>query len=226
MIQSPPEPVTLRIVEDDPNVRSCLDATDQAMGALGYTEHGKRHAKMTAHGARSILTSLGYPERAAELAAISGYLHDIGNLINRENHALTGALMAAEILRRLGMGEEEIYQVMGAIGNHQEENGSPISPISAALILADKIDVHRGRVRGRRIMDFDKHDRVNYSVDRSIIHVDPENKVITYEISIDTKLSQVMEYFEIFMSRMVISQRSAIFLKCKLAMIINGARLL
>lgn len=211
---------------EDPSVQGCLDSTDAAMGALGYTEHGQRHAKMTSCGAQDVLTKLGYEERTAELAAIAGYLHDIGNLINRENHALTGALMACRLLEKLGMNEGEILQVMAAIGNHQEENGSPISEISAALILSDKIDVHRGRVRGRRTIEFDKHDRVNYSVDRSIIHVDPENKVITYEISIDTKLSQVMEYFEIFMSRMVISRKSATFLKCKLAMIINGAKLL
>lgn len=226
MSQSPPDRVILKTVIEDPTVQSLLDATDSAMGALGYTEHGRRHAKMTANGARRILADLGHEERIAELAAIAGYLHDIGNLINRENHALTGALMAQDILKRLGMGEEELFQVMGAIGNHQEENGSPISATSAALILADKIDVHRGRVRGRRVIEFDKHDRVNYSVDRSIIHIDSGKKVITYDLSIDTELSQVMEYFEIFMSRMVISRRSAAFLKCKLAMIINGAKLL
>lgn len=220
------KPVTLAEVRKNRSVRDYLEKTDLCMVSMGYTEHGLRHAGMVAEESRAILLKLGRDRRQAELAAIAGYLHDIGNLINRENHALTGSSMARDLLERMGMPSHEVADVVAAIGHHQEENGEPMSDISAALILADKIDVHRGRVRTVNKMDFDKHDRVNYSAERSVVHVSRRKKIIRYELTIDTRLSQVMEYFEIFMSRMVIARRSAAFLGCTLELVINKARLL
>lgn len=218
--------ITLQNVKQNPVVKDYLRKTDRCMVSMGYTEHGERHAMMVAQGGKEILLKLGRPEREAELAAIAGYLHDLGNLINRQNHALTGSAISREILENMGMPAGEVAEVMSAIGHHQEENGEPMSSISAALILADKIDVHRGRVRKKNKMDFDKHDRVNYSAERSVVKVDKRRKLICYELEIDTRLSQVMEYFEIFMSRMVIARKSAAFLGCKLELVINGTKLL
>ena len=218
--------VTFDKVKENPIVNDYLEMTDRCMVSMGYTEHGERHARMVSRGASHILLALGYSRREAELSAIAGYLHDIGNLINRENHAFTGAIIAGDILRDMGMSPVEVAEIAAAIGHHQEENGEPISGISAALILADKIDVHRGRVRKSKIMVFDKHDRVNYSAERSVVKVFKKKKTIRYELKIDTKLSPVMEYFEIFMSRMVIARKAAAFLGCKLELVINGAKLL
>ena len=218
--------VTLDTVRENPSVRDYLEKTDRCMISMGYTEHGVRHAGIVAEGARSILIKLGRDRRQAELAAIAGYLHDLGNLINRENHALTGSSIARDLLEDMGMASTEVADVVAAIGHHQEENGDPMSDISSALILADKIDVHRGRVRKSNKMDFDTHDRVNYSAERSVVSVSKKRKMIRYELTIDTKLSQVMEYFEIFMSRMVIARRAATFLGCSLGLVINGAKML
>jgi len=218
--------VTLDTVRENPSVRDYLEKTDRCIISMGYTEHGVRHAGIVAEGARSILIKLGRDRRQAELAAIAGYLHDLGNLINRENHALTGSSIARDLLEDMGMASTEVADVVAAIGHHQEENGDPMSDISSALILADKIDVHRGRVRKSNKMDFDTHDRVNYSAERSVVSVSKKRKMIRYELTIDTKLSQVMEYFEIFMSRMVIARRAATFLGCSLGLVINGAKML
>jgi uncharacterized protein len=207
-------------------VNNYLEKTDRCMVSMGYTEHGARHERMVADAARVILLKLGRDRRHAELAAIAGYLHDLGNLVNRENHALTGSAIARDLLEDMGMPHGEIADIVAAIGHHQEENGEPMSDVSAALILADKIDVHRGRVRKRNKMDFDKHDRVNYSAERSVVRVSRKKRTIRYELKIDTKLSQVMEYFEIFMSRMVIARRAAAFLGCALELVINGAKML
>lgn len=218
--------VTVQQVESNPVVKNYLRKTDRCMVSMGYTEHGQRHARMVSRFAREILLKLGKREREAELAAIAGYLHDIGNLINRENHALTGSAIAREILQDMRMPAGEVADVVAAIGHHQEENGEPMSDVSAALILGDKIDVHRGRVRKKNKMDFDKHDRVNYSAEQSVVKVNRKKKTIRYELRINTRLSQVMEYFEIFMSRMVIARKAAVFLGCKLELMINGSKLL
>ncbi len=218
--------VTVVRVKNNQVVKNYLAKTDRCMVSMGYTEHGQRHARMVSNWAREVLLKLGKDKREAELAAIAGYLHDIGNLINRENHALTGSAIARDMLEDIGMSADEVADIVSAIGHHQEENGEPVSNISAALILADKIDVHRGRVRKKNKMDFDKHDRVNYSAERSVVKVNSEAKTISYELNINTRLSQVMEYFEIFMSRMVIARKAAAFLGCKLELLINGAKLL
>ena len=217
---------TLEQVENNPKVIIYLQKADEYMGAIGYTEHGKRHAHITAKIAKDILTKLSYPKRETELAAIAAYLHDIGNLVNRSDHGQTSALIACNILTEMGMDHNEITAIMGAIGNHEEERGDPISPIAAAVIIADKSDVHRSRVRTPSMIKFDIHDRVNYAAERSQIKIDPENKKISNILRINTQISQVMEYFEIFMSRMIISRRAANFLKCDFELIINDVKLL
>lgn len=218
--------ITLTQVETNPKVVTYLAKADEHMMAIGYTEHGKRHASIAAKIAREILSKLDYPPRLAELAAISAYLHDIGNLVNRSDHGQTSAIIAGTILGEMGMDYEEVTEIMGAIGNHEEELGDPISPIAAATIIADKSDVHRSRVRTPSMIKFDIHDRVNYAVEKSRVNIDPENKKIAYVIKIDTAISQVMEYFEIFLSRMIIAKRAANFLGCDFELLINDVKLL
>jgi metal-dependent HD superfamily phosphatase/phosphodiesterase len=218
--------ITLAQVEANPKVATYLAKADEYMKAIGYTEHGKRHATITAKISREILTKLNFSPRQADLAAIAAYLHDVGNLINRTDHGQTSAIIAGNLLTELGMDYEEVTDIMGAIGNHEEELGDPISPIAAAIIIADKADVHRSRVRTPSMIKFDIHDRVNYAVEKSVVNIDPENKKITYVIKIDTSISQVMEYFEIFLSRMIIAKRSANFLGCDFELLINDVKLL
>jgi len=181
---------------------------------------------LVAQIASNILSHLGYPPRQAELAAIAAYLHDIGNVIHRDNHALSGAQIAHDILSRLGMPYDEIALVINAIGNHEEERGSTTNAISAAVVLADKADVHRSRVQERDPTRFDIHDRVNYAVKHSFVRVNNDNKTIALELEIDTTISSVMEYFEIFLSRMLMCRRAAQTLGCSFRLIINGIQLL
>ncbi len=218
--------VTLDDVKQDPYIVAFMRRADEQMGLLGYTEHGGRHAGLVGNIGQNILLRLKYPERTAQLAAISGYLHDIGNVVHREEHAHTGAMIAMELLRRLHMDPEEIAIVMGAIGNHEEERGDPVGEVCAAVIIGDKSDVHRTRVRNPNTLAFDIHDRVNYAAQRSFVRVDGDRKAITLEVDIDTNISKVMEYFEIFMSRMLISRRAATFLGCAFEVVINKVRLL
>ncbi|HCJ10668.1 MAG TPA: phosphohydrolase [Clostridiales bacterium] len=193
---------------------------------MGYTEHGQRHAALVANIARNILERLGHPGREAELAAIAGYLHDIGNVISRQNHEQIGGLVALRVLDRLGMPPSETAMVVAAIGNHGEDVGVPVNNLAAALLLADKSDVHRSRVRNPEMASFDIHDRVNYAAEHSFLRVDDRRKAITLEIKIDTKISPVMDYFEIFLTRMVLCRRAASFLGCDFELVINGVRLL
>ncbi len=217
--------LTLSRLSKDPEVIAMIRESDSQLEQLGYTEHGQRHARLVAKNAKAILVDLGYDGRLAELAAIAGYLHDIGNVVNRERHERTSALLARDILLRLEMDFHEVARIMAAIGNHHEEGGHPVSEVSAALILADKADVHRSRVRNPAFIKFDIHDRVNYAVRRSTLSVDPEARKILFSLRVDTGISPVMEYFEIFMSRMVISRRAADFLRCHFELEINGTRL-
>lgn len=220
------QPVVLDALKKDPEVEAFIDKANEYTGAIGYTEHGSRHANLTASIAYNTLKRLGVEERAAQLAAIAAYLHDIGNLVGRVNHEHTGAMLANQILERWGMGPIERAVVMGAIGNHEEANGEPVSPVGAAVILADKSDVHRSRVRNPDPTTFDIHDRVNYAVEHSFLRVDEKSRTISLELTIDTRLSQVMEYFEIFLSRMVMCRRAAKFLNCEFKLQINGVKLL
>ncbi len=217
--------VTFEAVRDNARVKAFIRSADHALEIIGYTEHGERHVGLVAHIAYNTLKRLGHPERDAELAAIAGYLHDIGNAVNREQHAQTGAVMAMRILTDMGMPDHEIVQVMGAIGNHHETDGCAISPVSAAVILGDKSDVHRTRVRNPDMIKFDVHDRVNYAVEKSFLNVDESRKEITLELTIDTKISQVMEYFEIFMTRMLACRKAAIYLGTSFGLTVNGNRL-
>jgi hypothetical protein len=216
----------LEEVKSHPQVAQFLAHADSYLAALGYTEHGTRHASLVAHIAHNVLVRLGYPDETAQLAAVAGYLHDLGNFIARESHAQSAALLAYQILRDLDYPPEECATVMGAIGNHDEQLGRVIDPVSAALILADKSDVHRSRVRDPKTTDVDIHDRVNYAAERSFLNVDPEGKEITLELTIDTEISGVMEYFEIFLSRMIMCRRAAEHLGCSFQMEINETRIL
>lgn len=220
------EMITFDSIKKDHEVHTFILRAQEHTGAMGFTEHGLRHAGLVAHIAHNILSRLGFPERQAELAAIAGYLHDIGNMISRHNHGETGALLAYQILTRLGMPAEETSLVMGAIGNHEEEYGQSVNALSAAIILADKSDVHRTRVRNTEVVTYDIHDRVNFAAQKSFVRVDPELKTITLELTIDTTISPVMDYFEIFLSRMVMCRRAADFLGCKFKLSMNDVRLL
>ena len=217
--------VTIKEVKEHPRVIAFLGAADKYMDAVGYTEHGQRHANLVSNIAYNTLTQLEYKKPLPDLAAIAGYLHDIGNMVSRTAHEQCGALLAVEILERLRMDSDEMAQIAGAIGNHEEETGDPINAIGAAVILADKSDVHQSRVRPNLKM-FDIHDRVNYASKKSFLRVNNVKKIITLELTIDTAVSQVMEYFEIFLTRMIMCRRAAKFLECNFELIINNVKLL
>ena len=193
---------------------------------FGYTEHGHRHISIVSKRAGDILEKLGYPERTVELAKIAGYLHDIGNCVNRVDHAHSGAILAFNILKEMGMPVEERTEIMMAIGNHDENTGTAISDISAALILADKSDVHRDRVTNKNLSTFDIHDRVNYAVTNANLELDSEERKVKLNLTIDTKLCPVLDYFEIFMDRTMMSKYAAKYLKIWFELIINNTKLL
>jgi len=218
--------ITLDDVKKNPRVKELITKTDEFLGMIGYTEHGERHSSLAANIAYNIMKRLKKSEREANLAAIAAYLHDIGNVVNRDYHAQSGALLAYQILVGMSMPYQDVMEVVAAIGNHDEKDGQPISDICAAVILADKSDVHSSRVRNLEMIRQDIHDRVNYAAKSSFLRVEAEKKTISLEIRIDTSLSQVMEYFEIFLSRMVVCRRAAEFLKMRFELEINGQRLL
>ena len=211
-------------VKNDPEVQAYIRQANKNLGVLGFTEHGFRHVGLVANIARNVMRLLGYDGRQQELAAIAGYTHDIGNVISRHGHASTGALLAHPILLRLGMAPDDIAIVLGAIGSHGDDTGrlgEPVHPVSAALILADKSDVHRSRVRNPDPNAFDQHDRVNYAATSSFLRVDAAAKTITLELQIDAEMAPVMQYFEIFLPRMLMSRRAAELLGCAFHITIN-----
>lgn len=219
--------VTLEDVKKNEEIKTLIKRADLCLEAIGYTEHGFRHTSVVSKNAGKLLKELNYDERMIELAEIAGYIHDIGNSVNRENHPHLGAIIGRDLLKTMGMDIEEIGIIMSAIGNHDENyGGEPVNPISSALIIADKADVHRSRVRSTDQLSFDIHDRVNYAAIHSFLRVNYEEKIIALELSIDTTISQVMEYFEIFLSRMIISKKSAKFLGCDFKLEINEYSLL
>jgi metal-dependent HD superfamily phosphatase/phosphodiesterase len=218
--------VTISDVSGDPQVTAYIEVADEYLGAIGYTEHGFRHASLVSHISGNILRRLGYDERTAELAEIAGYLHDIGNCVGRELHGVSSAMLAKGCLRELDMEPREIAHVLNAIGQHEEEFGTPANPIGAATIIGDKADVHHTRVRNPDPAAYDIHDRVNHSAKRSFLRVDGEARTLTLEIDIDTDQSQVMEYFEIFLSRMQMCRAAAEVLDSTFHLVINGSKLL
>lgn len=194
--------------------------------AYGYTEHSHRHISIVSKRAGDILEKLGYPDRTVELARIAGYLHDIGNCVNRVDHAHSGAILSFEILKQMGMPVEERKQIMMAIGNHDENTGTAVSEISAALILADKSDVHRDRVVNKNISTFDIHDRVNYAVTNAELKLDVAKRKILLDLTIDNNICPVLDYFEIFMARTMMSKYAAKYLKIWFELVINDTKLL
>lgn len=218
--------ITLEEVIKNPEVDALIQGAQKQLDGLGYTEHSHRHISIVSQRAGKILETLGYPERTIELAKIAGYLHDIGNCVNRTDHAHSGAIMAYNILKDMGMPVEERTEIMMAIGNHDEKTGTAVSDISAALILADKSDVHRDRVSKTNLSTFDIHDKVNYAVTNADLKIDSKEKRIVLKLTIDTKISPVLDYFEIFMDRTMMSKYAAKYLNIWFELLINDTRLL
>lgn len=217
--------LTFEDVKNDETIRTYIRRADESLTALGYTEHSFAHVTAVAENAGYILETLGYPERTVELARIAGYLHDIGNLVNRIDHSQSGAVMAFRILDNLGCDPEEIATVVTAIGNHDEGTGLPVNAVAAALILADKSDVRRSRVRNTDRASFDIHDRVNYSVKKSLLKINEERTLIKLKLSVDTRYGSVMDYFEIFMQRMLLCRKAAEKLGLQFKLMINEQQL-
>ena len=214
--------MTYEQIQKDKAVNVYIAQADASMNALGYTEHSFAHVSRVAQMAGYILETLGYSPRTVELAKIAGYLHDIGNVINRVDHSQSGAVMAFRILDRMEFPPEEIASIVTAIGNHDEGTGVPVNAVAAALIIADKSDVRRSRVRNKDTVSFDIHDRVNYSVTDSAVEIDLENRSIKLALEVDTQVSSVMEYFEIFMKRMLMCRKAADKLDLHFCLSVNG----
>ncbi len=205
-------------------IRELIRIADRNLEAIGYTEHGFRHVENVSRNAGKILADMGYDEHLVHLAQMAGYLHDIGNVVNRRHHAYHSAHIIIDVLPQIGVPFPDVLEIAAAAGNHHEEDGDPVSVVGAALIIADKADVHKSRVRSAQNLADDIHDRVNYAVQQSELTVLP-NKIISLSLLIDPSISSVMEYFEIFMTRMIESRRSARFLGCNFEIAINGVRL-
>ena len=217
--------MTYELVRRDEAVKVYISQADASMKALGFTEHSFAHVGRVAHIAGYILETLGFPDRTVELARIAGYLHDIGNLVNRVDHSQSGAVMAFRILDRMEFPPEEIAAIVTAIGNHDEGTGVPVNELAAALIIGDKSDVRRSRVRDKADIAADIHDRVNYSVTDSELTVDVEKRTATLSLTVDTAVSSVMEYFEIFMKRMLLGRKAAQMRGLTFQVTINGLQL-
>ena len=214
--------VTYEALRRDAAVNTYITRADESLSALGFTEHSFPHVCRVAEVAGQVLNALGYDSHQIELAKIAAYLHDIGNLVNRMDHSQSGAVMAFRILDHMDMDAADVATVVTAIGNHDEGTGVPVNAVAAALILADKSDVRRNRVRNRDIATFDIHDRVNYSVERSELRILPEEKVARLELTVDTHFSSVMDFFEIFLKRMLLCRRAAERLGVTFQLTING----
>ena len=218
--------ITLKDIKENQELDALIRGAQKQLNAIGYTEHGHRHISIVSKRAGDILEKLGYPERTVELARIAGYMHDIGNCVNRVDHAHSGAIMAYNILKEMKMPVDERTEIMMAIGNHDENTGTAISDISAALILADKSDVHRDRVVNKNLSTFDIHDRVNYAVTNAELEIDEKERKIILNLTIDTNICPVLDYFEIFMQRTMMSKYAAKYIKVWFELVINGTKLL
>ena len=218
--------ITYDDVRNNIEVKALVEGSQKQLNALGYTEHSVRHVTMVANRAAEVLETLGYPEERIELAKIAGYMHDIGNCVNRVDHAHTGAILAYQIIKGMGMDSAKRTEIMMAIGNHDEQTGTAVSDISAALILADKSDVHRSRVVNKNISTFDKHDKVNYAVTNAEFTISKQERKASLNLTIDTNISPVLDYFEIFMDRTMMSKHAAKYLGVWFELIINDTKLL
>lgn len=218
--------VTYKYIKQNPDIMEYIKRADKALEVLGYTEHSFAHVEKVAATSSMILETLGYDERTVELARIASIMHDIGNVINRIDHAQSGAVMAFRLLDNLNMPANEICSIISAIGNHDESTAQPVDPISAALIIGDKTDVRRSRVRNTDLLTFDIHDRVNYAVERSTVYFNDDRSSIVLNLKIDLEISSVLEYFEIFMERMLLCRRASQFLGLQFEMIINDSKIL
>ena len=218
--------ITFEQLKNNPTVNTYIRQADASLTALGYTEHSFAHVCKVAETAGYILETMNYPEQDVELVKIAAYLHDIGNLVNRDDHSQSGAVMAFRILDEMNMPAEDLAKVVTAIGNHDEGTGVAVNPIAAALILADKSDVRRSRVRNQDKTSFDIHDRVNFSVQSASLFIDETHESITLKMTVDTHYSSVMDYFEIFMDRTMMSKYAAKYLQVWFELVINDTRLL
>jgi hypothetical protein len=218
-------PISFEVVEHNEELSQFIAAADRVMKGLGYTEHGFRHANLTGRIAYNLMHRLGFDEHTCNLAHVSAYLHDVGNMVAREMHGQTGGVLVYNVLRR-EVPPEDLATIVSAVANHEEPDGHAVGPVASAVILADKSDVHRSRVRKRAQLEFDIHDRVNYAAEQSFLRVDSDARTVTLELTIDTEISHVMEYFEIFLGRMVMCRRAAEMLDCRFRLTINGAQLL
>ena len=219
-------PVTFEDIRTSQEIRTYITQADASLLALGFTEHAFAHVGRCAEVAARILSGLGYPDRQVELVRIAAFMHDIGNVVNRNNHAISGATMAFRILDNMGMEPSEVATVITAIGHHDDATAFPVNAVAAALILADKTDVRRSRVRNTDVINFDIHDRVNYAVERSEVLLDLEARIVTLSLSINTEVCAVMDYFEIFLQRMVLCRKAAEMLEMRFHLEINGQTLL
>ena len=217
--------ITYQDLKNNEAISTYIKKADESLIALGYTEHSFAHVTKVAELASEILLTLGYSEREAELAKMAGYLHDIGNVVNRVEHAQSGAVMAFRILDKMGADPEDIATIITAIGNHDESTAFPVNPVAAALILADKTDVRYTRVRNQDFASFDIHDRVNYSVKESYVEIEKDDH-FTLNLLIETEMCTVMDYFEIFLNRMILCRKAAERLNLSFRLVINGQRLI
>ena len=216
--------ITIEQIKNNESINSYIKKADESLIALGYTEHSFAHVGRVYALAKKILLTLGYPEREAELAEIAGYLHDIGNVINRVDHAQSGAIMAFRILDKMDADPDELATIITAIGNHDEATAFPVNAVAAALILADKTDVRENRVRNKDLINMDIHDRVNFSVKRSEVKIEKDGIVL--DLDIDTTICPVMDYFEIFLNRMLLCRKAAEKLNTLFVLVINGQRMI
>ena len=218
--------MTLEDIKNNKEIEELILSSQKQLNALGYTEHSMRHISIVSNRAAKILETLDYPKERIELAKIAGYMHDIGNCVNRVDHAHSGAILAYQILKEMGMNVQDRTEIMMAIGNHDEQTGTAVSDISAALILADKSDVHRDRVVNTNMSTFDKHDKVNYAVTNADFIIDKEQRKVTLDLTIDREICPVLDYFEIFMDRTMMSKYAAKYLNIWFELIINDTKLL
>ncbi|MBR2937155.1 MAG: HD domain-containing protein [Oscillospiraceae bacterium] len=218
--------LTYEMITKSEAIKTYIIRADESLGALGYTEHSFAHVMHVAEMAGYILQTLGYDERTVELAKIAGYLHDIGNLVNRKDHSQSGAVMAWSILNDMGCDPAEMATIVTAIGNHDEGTGVPVNAVAAAMILADKADVRRSRVRNQDLSTFDIHDRVNYSVKKSALKINEDKTLVKLKLTVDTQFGSVMEYFEIFLQRMILCRKAAEKLGLQFKLIINEQQLI